>query len=1145
MYKDILSVNKNFQYSVNLDFDLPNQNKLDEYIPTSDICDILLFYIDTILEPSKNRATTLVGPYGKGKSFLLLVLIQIFSKNTDEAILNNLIKKISVVNKTLAKKIQTIRSKKIFLIPIIVNSSYDNLSQSFLLGLKTSLDREKLNELIPKTSFDVCLDLLKKWETSEINKSGKLDKCLSDKNISMTNLKQGLKNCSFKSYKEFENLYNCMIDGLPFNPMTESNVVKLFSSVNHELFSHGYSGMFIIFDEFTKFIESNSPTLSADLKVLQDFAEKSTHGKSNEQLHICCITHKLLRQYLRNDIIAGKNKELFKTVEGRFKEIRFNRGLNQNYELIGATIQKKKGFDNAFNSFYKDNISFYNSIKNLSFLNCENINQALFKNCFPLNPITAFSVIALSEYIAQNERTLFTFLSDNDENSFKTFITNNNSGLFDLSKVYDYFLSMLVNSESQAFKSICLRAESCLNKINDSLDKKIIKCLAIFECLQITETIVSNNMMLSLSLFISEEIIDSHINKLVSDGVLRRNSLTSSICFAGYNSEEIDRRLNLLVTERLKNDYWPNIINSEINRRRFILPREYNANRKMTRYYYSLYIDEKQFMEIVSYKNILHNYNADGFIINVIRVNMSIEVIMKQARILSDNRVIVTASNEPFDSSFINEVKKIKAYDILLQENDAEDIIKSELEISRNEQINDLSNVIDNRFYKDACCFYSPFGKDKNFNNLLSIVMDQIYFKTPIINNELLNKDNITTQYLKPRNVIINKLLNHEELNCFSETSPETSIINSLINKKDDSSIRTVIDLIKEKIFLINGKKMGLTDIISELIQEPYGIRKGVIPILFAIAISELGENIILYFENKEVDTNAFNLSKIVDSKDKMSILVTKKTLARDKYVERLIDLFGGLKANSFIDNLKIATSRIKKFLLNLPKITRNATSNISYNTCQYKGCFLSYDINPYEVIFEKAYSIFSTHDCPKLYLFIEQFKTELDSYSTKYCLKISEQIKTYFGGKSEESLSNSLKSWLKKCGYQKGKIVMDIHFKNALNFIAANTLFDDYECVNELSNLLIGSRIEDWDSNRIDDIYKSLDSLKIAVSLSSKSNSFSELSDAVNLIDTSNLTNFGEMLQNNINSALDEFGDSITSEEKVKILANIIRKLM
>lgn len=65
MYSEFFSINKNFQSSINLELDLNNEAKINEYIPTTDICDVLKHYIKSVLDINKERATTLVGPLGK------------------------------------------------------------------------------------------------------------------------------------------------------------------------------------------------------------------------------------------------------------------------------------------------------------------------------------------------------------------------------------------------------------------------------------------------------------------------------------------------------------------------------------------------------------------------------------------------------------------------------------------------------------------------------------------------------------------------------------------------------------------------------------------------------------------------------------------------------------------------------------------------------------------------------------------------------------------------------------------------------------------------------------------------------------------------------------------------------------------------
>ena len=109
-YSDLLSINKNFQYSVNIDFDLNDPKKIEQYIPTRDVCDVLKVYVRSLLGYEKDKATTLVGPYGKGKSFLILVLLYIASVKANDT-LKNLIDRIRVIDGELANYIFELKEK--------------------------------------------------------------------------------------------------------------------------------------------------------------------------------------------------------------------------------------------------------------------------------------------------------------------------------------------------------------------------------------------------------------------------------------------------------------------------------------------------------------------------------------------------------------------------------------------------------------------------------------------------------------------------------------------------------------------------------------------------------------------------------------------------------------------------------------------------------------------------------------------------------------------------------------------------------------------------------------------------------------------------------------------------------------------------
>ena len=106
-------IDENFQYSVNLQFDINNIEKIKEYIPTKDGCELLKSYLNSIIY-GKNRATILIGPYGKGKSHLLLVLITLLDDYEKEDIpyIDNFILKIKKIDAELYEMLVKIRKEK-------------------------------------------------------------------------------------------------------------------------------------------------------------------------------------------------------------------------------------------------------------------------------------------------------------------------------------------------------------------------------------------------------------------------------------------------------------------------------------------------------------------------------------------------------------------------------------------------------------------------------------------------------------------------------------------------------------------------------------------------------------------------------------------------------------------------------------------------------------------------------------------------------------------------------------------------------------------------------------------------------------------------------------------------------------------------
>ncbi len=93
-------------------------------------------------------------------------------------------------------------------------------------------------------------------------------------------------------------VYPTLTSGSTFNPFLGFDVVELYESVAKSLISKGFTGIYVVYDEFSKYLEANITEASvSDTKMLQDFAEKCNRSGST-QLHLMLISHKEIANYI-------------------------------------------------------------------------------------------------------------------------------------------------------------------------------------------------------------------------------------------------------------------------------------------------------------------------------------------------------------------------------------------------------------------------------------------------------------------------------------------------------------------------------------------------------------------------------------------------------------------------------------------------------------------------------------------------------------------------------------------------------------------------------------------------------------------------------------------------------------------------------
>lgn len=173
--KNFVNVDTRFQKSINLTLDTGDMALVNRYIPTRSSVSILKQYLTNIVRGQGEHATILIGPYGKGKSHLLLVLLALLCKSKDETA--EIQKKIiEADNSTKLLFMELAEVGRPFL-PVIVSSFQGDLNESFIFALQEALKKTGIRDLPLPSEYSEAVrtmgsnSVIKKFR-SEIKGSG-------------------------------------------------------------------------------------------------------------------------------------------------------------------------------------------------------------------------------------------------------------------------------------------------------------------------------------------------------------------------------------------------------------------------------------------------------------------------------------------------------------------------------------------------------------------------------------------------------------------------------------------------------------------------------------------------------------------------------------------------------------------------------------------------------------------------------------------------------------------------------------------------------------------------------------------------------------------------------------------------------------
>lgn len=1157
--KQFITIDKRFEKSINLFFDIGNQEKIDSYIKTPASEYILAQYKEGLKNNSKDRVSILIGPYGKGKSHLLLVLLDQLEKR-----------------------------KKPYL-PILISYGQQSLKNEFLLGLQRALQRAGIKDIKPDSYYSEAIRLIELWRREYpetyvklghlLAKQGEKQGLFSQKGNLVENLCQGLERQSEAMLHVFSKLYPMLTSGGEFAPLVQTDLKDNFISMNRQLSQqYGYAGMFIVFDEFGKYLEGHSKEgYENDMKVLQDMCELAV--KSQEpQLHITLVTHKSIKEY--GDTVDKRILDGFMGIEGRIKEIFYVDSLQNHYEIIASVVKKdKKYFQQKV--VKEPKLDFYEQLQ-------ENYQLPLFsvmftkeefyctvgEGCFPLTPIAAYLLLQISQRVAQNERTLFTFLAGSDEKGLENQIHRQKDiGFLGADIIFDYFEDIFREEVSKTeIHREWMKAVWALEQVQEPYQKSFIKTLTIITMLHRDNELPPADLPIRLAMGIKEEIYEEIKQSLVDRNLLlyqRRRGICQLKNNIGIDIEEEIKRVgdSIDISHQIKpllNKVW------DIP---YELPKRYNSCYKMTRFFFYEFLYPEDFFSLQNCSYLFKENFSDGKILMLLS-HTEDQKIYEKLEDIGDKRIVVINPDRDFSEGAL-----LKKYEAILKCKGDEDfvnhnhVILGELEWYEQEIYFEINAVLENMYLPEnghskvwSLCGiqrmeYSKIGDAKTFNRLLSAICDTWYAKTPKVNHELINRNHVSVQIKNARRKLLEDILQRRDMRVYEKgTSAQATIYRAaFLQSKEDGGVREIGGLINDFLKGAGGKRKSFKALYERLQGKAYGMRRGIIPLYLAQELAKLQDMPICYCHGHEVKMEAFILENIEEKPEEYEILIEKSTLVKEKYISALCQIFQVDQGNEemhFLTNERVnmIVEKMLSWYRSLPSFTCSYTGNLSDNQIRFRSLLKGQDKNPRELLFEQFQKVFDTEDLNILVQCIKDTKQILDTHMDHVYIELGLLVRQAFGASKEDDIHNILCSWRRRQeDYLSHHICSSSLSKLAL-LAKQLTGYEDRAILSELSKLVLDVYPENWGENSSQVFYQKLQ--EILGQIQPGDIKRGEEGKRLQFVDSDGETieKYYEdisqegtevFLENAINDVLEEFGDTIDNGGKVAILVRMLEKVI
>jgi hypothetical protein len=817
---EYFSLNRRYSRSINLERDLEKIDALAGYILTERSVDALRRILAGLTSEQSPRAWTLTSVYGTGKSAFAHFLASLCAPQTSQ-MRRDALESASAARAALGSEYS------------VLNESIP--SQGLFRAVATA-QREPLSNTIVR-ALERGAELF--WSPQERSKLGVARKLVD---------KAGL-----------------VATGTTVNSQEIPKLVQ-------EVALSASTGVLLIIDELGKNLEFAVQNQGAeDLYLLQQLAELPK--TSGSQVYIVGLLHQAFADY--GERLASVQRNEWGKIQGRFEDIPFRDSPTQMMRLIGQAIDQSQA--EAFHcAIHNQAVEWFECLP--SDLK-DDVTPQVLAAAYPLHPISALVLPMLCTRYAQNDRSLFTFLTSAEPYSFKNFLeeTTTVEGValptLKLERVYDYFIEavgMGLASRPNLQRWVEIQDLITDAKRLDADSLRVLKTIGILNLVTTTGALRATRALVTLAMCNSaSDSTSSHweqvIESLLQKGVItHRRQLDELRIWQGS-----DFNVNLELTAYVEKERSP-LVNllSAIRPLTPIVAQRHSYKTGTLRYFERRYLDGLEDLTKVR----CFSDDCDGLVGYWVDERHPTHIPFQTA----DGKPLIVLCAAQLDLLRIRakEFAALKKILTSAPELQTDGVARREVRyrLVQAEQFLDETQcqAFDIAANQSRCWIQ---GKQEtiqhitDFNAKLSDVCDEVYSQGLILWNELINRRELTSQGAKARRELIEAMLEHPEQERLSLQGygPEVSMYFSVLGETgihravegdwgfypplEKSGVLSIWQAIDDFCISASEKQQTLDNLYQRLEAPPYGVKRGAIPVLLAAVLLYHVDDIGVYKE--------------------------------------------------------------------------------------------------------------------------------------------------------------------------------------------------------------------------------------------------------------------------------------------------------